>query len=118
MSKYEEQKHNLSLKLKDICRPYPPLETKPPKVPQPLTAFEFHRKKTDVEEAKYVLSYYVLFFQNHSLKISIWIFSKLLCDMQIFNGFLESKIWYSNIYLVNNLSHKLIWCFVDIYIAH
>lgn len=55
MSKYEEQKHNLSLKLKDICRPYPPLETKPPKVPQPLTAFEFHRKKTNVEEAKYVL---------------------------------------------------------------
>ncbi|KAK3932224.1 ELMO domain-containing protein 3 [Frankliniella fusca] len=52
MSKHEEQKHNLSLKLKDICRPYPPLEEKPPKVSQPISAFESHRKKTNVEEAK------------------------------------------------------------------
>ena len=62
MSKYGDQKYNLSLKLKDVCRPYPPLEEKTSKASQPPSAFESHRKKTNVEEAKYV---YVDVFKHY-----------------------------------------------------
>lgn len=78
MSKYEEQKHNLSLKLKDICRPYPPLEVKPSKASQPITAFEFHREKTNVEEAKYVhVSLFSL--SRYSLLVQILFYFKVRC---------------------------------------